>query len=277
MNQAQYKHSAEPHSFVARVSERVDVVHETDAMLDNERKIRVVVCDLSRHGVLCEISTPLDAEAKISIQLPVAGWVKAQVRWARNGRAGCQFIEPLSGALFYPTLTEMLTEQPETRPQSGSYEIPSAMLPIELLQVNRLSKLQSGSFGRSISDRTEAFFVGTSGGRPVFIRHQDDGYFYRDLGDGAVDVAAVGGVRFLADWSTAMPIEQQTTKNGALCLQRGAILICATPWNERGRHLIEVGRSDASGQSDANVSFTRWSAYIRHNGVDHPLWREGAE
>jgi hypothetical protein len=279
LDHAQFRNAepAEPHPYVPRASERVSVVHETQAKLENGREIRIQICDMSRHGILCEQGGPLTVGTAINVLLPVAGWVKAHVRWARDGRAGCQFDEPLSGGIFYPSLTEMMTERAAPRATEGAYEVPTGLVPLEIMQVNRLFRFRAGSFARSTADRNEAYFVGTSGGRPVFIRHQDNGYFYADLADAMFDVAGVAGVRFMVDWSTALPIENQETKNGALCLQRGSVLICATPWNDRGRHLIEVGRSELSGHGEANVSFTRWTAYVRHEGADHIVWREGGE
>jgi hypothetical protein len=266
---------AEEGAYVERASERVVVVHETRA-LTGSGEVRAIVCDLSRHGVLCEIADRVDAGADLRIFLPVTGWVDCQARWTRDGRTGCEFGSPLNAASFYPALTEMLAERPAPIAGQAAHEVPSALLPLELLQVGRLNRVQTGAFARATADRTDAYFTGISGGRPVFVRHHDNGYFYADLADGVVEVAAVTGVRFLVDWSTARPIEQQERKNGALCLQRGAILICATPWNQRGRHLIELARLAPTEPSGANISFARWSAYVRHNGTDHMLWSEGA-
>lgn len=57
-----------------------------------------LVYNLSRRGLLLETDSPLEPGDLVIVELPEAGATPAEVIWAREGFAGCEFAEALPAA-----------------------------------------------------------------------------------------------------------------------------------------------------------------------------------
>lgn len=53
------------------------------------------VVNISRYGILVHTSAPAEVGAPIVLDLPGIGAIEAEIVWAKDGRVGCQFAEPI--------------------------------------------------------------------------------------------------------------------------------------------------------------------------------------
>ena len=81
-----------------RRSQRAPV--SLDAQLGKAARTLCKVVDLSMHGAKLQTYSALKRGSSIWLTLPVVGQVVAQVMWADDYTAGCQFATPLAQAEF---------------------------------------------------------------------------------------------------------------------------------------------------------------------------------
>ncbi len=147
------------------------------------------------------------------------------------------------------------------------------MIPLDLLRLNRLNMIEHGSFARALGDPEEIFFIGLLNARKVFIWQEASGFFYSDVADASMDVAAVSGLLFKGDWTSARPLHHLDRNNGALLLKEGRVYLCAASWNGTSNMLIEVGQTVAENHGPAELAFTSWTVCVCHQNSEIELYR----
>lgn len=80
----------------ARRSERTDVDLPAAVDAGPAHNIRVIVRNISAHGVMIEVSARLAPGRPLEIDLPRLGKRAAHIAWIRDGRAGVAFDAPLT-------------------------------------------------------------------------------------------------------------------------------------------------------------------------------------
>lgn len=94
-----------------RAAERICVAHETILIVRKGRAVYpAFVSDITNHGFMARADTDIRERDLIEINLPIAGWVVAQVRWTGtdDGQLGCKFLEPMDPELFEKCLAELV-------------------------------------------------------------------------------------------------------------------------------------------------------------------------
>jgi hypothetical protein len=87
-------------SFRPRRSERASVSFEADLDRGGLERALCRVTDLSIHGARLETYSALKRGASIWLTLPGVGQVIADVAWATDFAAGCEFHTPLAQDIF---------------------------------------------------------------------------------------------------------------------------------------------------------------------------------
>jgi hypothetical protein len=90
-----------------RAEPRDEVHHRTRASLDGRRWVTVLIVNLSPHGLMIRSDMAVEVGATLRVQLPVAGEMRATVRWALGGRIGCQLEQPVPPGSYHAVLGAM--------------------------------------------------------------------------------------------------------------------------------------------------------------------------
>ena len=91
--QLKYSYSADE-----RGAERYRLLLPASAEKPGSGVIDIVVHDLSTGGFLVETQAPLSVGSEITLDIPQAGSIAAEVTWSSGSFFGGQFLEPLSPA-----------------------------------------------------------------------------------------------------------------------------------------------------------------------------------
>jgi len=83
---------------VPRSEARLRARFTTRIQRDGEADAAFTLLNLSPSGFMGECAAPARAGSKVTLLLPFGGRAEADVRWALNGRLGCQLRRRLSGS-----------------------------------------------------------------------------------------------------------------------------------------------------------------------------------
>jgi hypothetical protein len=88
-----------------RREERDDVHYRVRAFGPDARDLRLLVVNISPHGMMARCDTCFDPGERIRVTFPGVGVKTAEVRWSLGGRIGCQFDTAIDLASYYELLT----------------------------------------------------------------------------------------------------------------------------------------------------------------------------
>ena len=90
-----------------RSEPRDEVHHRSSAMLADERRVTVLIVNLSPSGLMNRSDVAVAAGDWLFIRLPAVGDVRVVVRWALGGRIGCQLERPIPANRYHAVLGAM--------------------------------------------------------------------------------------------------------------------------------------------------------------------------
>lgn len=90
-----------------RSEPRDEVHHRSSAMLADQRRVSVLIVNLSPSGLMIRSDVAVGAGDWLFIRLPAVGDVRATVRWALGGRIGCQLERPIPANRYHAVLGAM--------------------------------------------------------------------------------------------------------------------------------------------------------------------------
>lgn len=90
--------------FDARGELRDEVYHRTVAMREGGAALPLLIVNISPSGLMARSVEPPAPGAAITLELPVIGRIRAEVRWALGGRIGCQLGRTIPPSLYYEML-----------------------------------------------------------------------------------------------------------------------------------------------------------------------------
>lgn len=91
-------HLENRHAVDARGAERRELRLETRGVMEGGRETNLTAHNLSTTGMLLETTQDLAIGERLTIHLPEAGEVAAEVVWSSDRLFGCKFLVPISGA-----------------------------------------------------------------------------------------------------------------------------------------------------------------------------------
>lgn len=91
-----------------REAPREDVYYRTRATAAGVGAIGLQVVNISANGFMARTEADFAPGDTLSVKLPVAGVVVAEVRWALGGRIGCQFGRMIELAPYLEMLGELM-------------------------------------------------------------------------------------------------------------------------------------------------------------------------
>lgn len=91
----------------SRAEPRDEVLHRARAMRRDGSTVTITIVNLSPHGLMARCEDTIGAGERLSVMLPVAGLVRAEVRWALGGRIGCQLDVPIAIGRYYELLAQV--------------------------------------------------------------------------------------------------------------------------------------------------------------------------
>ena len=65
------------------------------------------IVNISRYGILVLTDAPAEVGAPIVLELPAVGAVEAEIVWAKDGRVGCQFADPIEMLAYAELLIQL--------------------------------------------------------------------------------------------------------------------------------------------------------------------------
>lgn len=91
-----------------RLDPRDEVHHRTRATGPDGRSVTLLLVNISARGLMARCDTPYQPGEWLSVQMPVVGTVRAEIRWALGGRIGCQLDDVIPLADYYAVLAAMV-------------------------------------------------------------------------------------------------------------------------------------------------------------------------
>lgn len=96
-----------PELWDARSERREEVFHRTRATTADGTPLRVTLVDLSSGGCMARCEAAVAPGDRLAVELPLAGRIQAEVRWALGGRLGCRFERALGADTYAQVLARM--------------------------------------------------------------------------------------------------------------------------------------------------------------------------
>lgn len=97
----------QPWSSEDRREPRLDVLHRTHVVQANGVERAVTVVNVSANGFMARADGEWASGDVLSVFLPVAGIVEAEVRWVLGGRIGCKLLRTIPFDRFTSMLNQM--------------------------------------------------------------------------------------------------------------------------------------------------------------------------
>ena len=90
-----------------RSEPRDEVHYRSGAVLADQRRVMVLVVNLSPSGLMIRSDVAVDVGDRIRIPLPVIGETPVAVRWALGGRIGCRLETAIPANRYHAVLGAM--------------------------------------------------------------------------------------------------------------------------------------------------------------------------
>lgn len=87
---------------------RDEVHYRSRGTLPDGRAVQLLVVNMSARGLMARCEAPLSEGERVRVQLPVAGWTEATIRWALGGRFGCELDAAIPLATYMMMLAAMI-------------------------------------------------------------------------------------------------------------------------------------------------------------------------
>lgn len=87
---------------------RDDIHYRARAICPNGSRISLLIVNISAMGLMARIDDNFAEGDQLTVQLPVVGSIKAEVRWSLGGRIGCELEKPIDLADYYDLLATLI-------------------------------------------------------------------------------------------------------------------------------------------------------------------------
>lgn len=89
---------------------REEVFYRTRARLASAASVPLQIVNVSSSGFMARSDADLKPGDRLTLKLPVAGEVAAEIRWALGGRVGCQLDRPIAMVPYLDMLGHLVRE-----------------------------------------------------------------------------------------------------------------------------------------------------------------------
>ncbi|MGN6375237.1 MAG: PilZ domain-containing protein [Sphingomonas sp.] len=90
-----------------RVAARDEVQYSARGFGPDARPIELIIANISALGLMARCTGPFKPGDRLRLKLPVIGVIALEVRWADDGRIGCQLDQPIAPGDYYALLAAM--------------------------------------------------------------------------------------------------------------------------------------------------------------------------